>query len=283
MSHELLFAALMLGICGAVAGWTIARISLEVAGRHRRRLVHLNEVQLVELFLFVEPKTFLRLNLAALFLAAAVSGWLGGLYAAVPAMAVVAVAPRVLYRGLSRRRRRALERQLPDIADTIAASLRAGLGLAQAIGRVAQHQPAPAAQEFALIIREHRLGIPLEQALADLAARSALRDLHMLVATLGIARDLGGGLAEALERLAASIRRRIAMEDRIRALTAQGRLQAIVMGLLPFVLAAVLTVLEPLQMRKLFTEPLGWLTITAVLLLETGGILLLRRITGIRV
>jgi tight adherence protein B len=105
----------------------------------------------------------------------------------------------------------------------------------------------------------------------------------MMIATLGIARDLGGGLAEALERLGASIRRRLAMEDRIRALTAQGRLQGIVMGLLPIGLAAVLFILEPVQMRKLFTEPIGWLTIGGVLLLEAGGILLLRRIVGIRV
>jgi tight adherence protein B len=105
----------------------------------------------------------------------------------------------------------------------------------------------------------------------------------MLVATLGIARDLGGGLADALERFGASIRRRLVMEDRIRALTAQGRLQGIVMGVLPIALGAVLFVLEPVQMRKLFTEPVGWLTVGGVVLLEFGGFLLLRRIVSIRV
>jgi tight adherence protein B len=105
----------------------------------------------------------------------------------------------------------------------------------------------------------------------------------MLVAVLGIARDLGGGLAGALERLAASMRRRLAMEDRIRALTSQGRLQGIVMGALPLVLGAVLWVLEPEQMRKLFTEPLGWLTLAGVLLLELGGFVLLRKIVKIEV
>ena len=105
----------------------------------------------------------------------------------------------------------------------------------------------------------------------------------MLVATLGIARDLGGGLADALERLGASIRRRLVMEDRIRALTAQGRLQGIVMGALPIALGAVLFVLEPVQMRKLLTEPVGWLTIGGVVLLESAGFLLLRRIVSIRV
>jgi tight adherence protein B len=283
VSPSLSLATLLLGVCGALAGLSIARLLADIARRHRQQLVHLNEVQLVELFLFVEPKTFLRLNLSALVVATTACGIIGGLYAALPAMLVTAVAPRGLYLWLRARRRRALERQLPDIADTIAASLRAGLGVGQALARVAQHQPAPAAQEFALLVREQRLGIALERALEDLAARSDLRDLHMMVATLGIARDLGGGLAEALERLGSSVRRRLAMEDRIRALTAQGRLQAIVMGLLPVALGGVLFVLEPEQMRKLATEPIGWLTIGAVLLLETGGVLLLRRIVGIRV
>ena len=283
MSRPLLLASIGIGLCGAVAGWYVARLIAAALGRHRRELMHLNEVQLVELFLFVEPRTFLRVNLVASLLVTIAFGWFAGPYGALLALGVVAIAPHGLYRGLRRRRSRALERQLPDIADSIAASLRAGSGLAQAVARVARHQPAPAAQEFALLMREHRLGIPFEQALSDLAGRYDLRDLHMLVATLGIARDLGGGLAEALERLGAAVRRRIAMEDRIRALTSQGRLQGIVMGLLPIGLAIVLAALEPDQMRKLFTEPIGWLTIAAVVLLETGGVLLLRRIVGIRV
>lgn len=283
VSTPLWIPALAIGLGAALVGWGIARMAARALGHHRRHLAHLNQVQLVELFLFVEPATFLRINLLALLTATVVFGWLAGLYGAALAMLLTAVAPRALYVWLRRRRLRALERQLPDIADSIASSLRAGLGLGQAIARVAQHQPPPAAQEFALLVREHRLGIPLEQALSDLAVRSDLRDLHMLVATLGIARDLGGGLADALERLGASIRRRLIMEDRIRALTAQGRLQGIVMGVLPIALGAVLFVLEPVQMRKLFTEPVGWLTIGGVVFLECAGFLLLRRIVSIRV
>ena len=275
--------ALAIGLGAAIVGWGIARMAARALGHHRRHLAYLNQVQLVELFLFVEPATFLRINLVVLTIATVVFGWLAGLYGAALAMLLTAVAPRALYVWLRRRRLWALERQLPDIADSLASSLRAGLGLGQAIARVAQHQSPPAAQEFALLVREHRLGIPLEQALSDLAVRSDLRDLHMLVATLGIARDLGGGLADALERFGASIRRRLVMEDRIRALTAQGRLQGIVMGILPIALGAVLFVLEPVQMRKLFTEPVGWLTIGGVVLLEFGGFLLLRRIVSIRV
>ena len=276
-------ASMAVAACVALVAWLLLRAVTTTVGWQRDRLTHLSRVQLEELFLFVDTATFLRWNLVGALSVAACSALLFGPVGVLAAAAVSAVAPSALHRWIRRRRLRTLERQLPDVADAIAGSLRSGMGLGQAIARVAAHQPPPAAQEFALVLREHRLGVALDEALAGVAARSGLRDLHMLVAVLGIARDLGGGLAGALERLAASMRRRLAMEDRIRALTSQGRLQGIVMGALPLVLGAVLWVLEPEQMRKLFTEPLGWLTLTGVLLVEIGGFVLLRKIVSIEV
>ena len=275
--------ALAIAVCAALAAWMLARAAAALLGWQRDRLTHLSRVQFEELFLFVDPARLLVLNAVAALVAAALSASLLGPVGALVALGLCGIAPSALYRPLRRRRLRALERQLPDVADAIAGSLRSGMGLGQAVARIAMHQPPPASEEFALALREHRLGIALDEALAAVAARTGLRDLHMLVAVLGIARDLGGGLAGALERLAASMRRRIAMEDRIRALTSQGRLQGIVMGLLPIGLAAVLWVLEPQQMGKLFTEPLGWLTIGVVALLELGGFVLLRKIVRIEV
>lgn len=133
------------------------------------------------------------------------------------------------------------------------------------------------------MLREHRLGLPLDRALQGLAMRTASRDFHLLVATLGIARDLGSGLAEALERFASTVRRRIALEDRIRALTAQGRMQGWIMGALPIMLAFVLTLMEPATMGTLFSEPVGWAVCAAVVVLEFVGFVLIRRIVNIEV
>lgn len=278
-----IMAGVGIAVCVALVSWMLVRVITAAVRGHHERLTRLNRESFEELFLFVDTRTFLRWNaLATLAVAAAAAlsvGPLGVLIAA----ALSAVAPSALHRWLRRRRLREFERQLPDVADSIAGSLRAGSGLSHAIARVAAHQPPPAAQEFSLVLREHRLGVPLEDALASMASRSGLRDLHMLVAVLGIARDLGGGLAGALDRSASSMRRRLAMEDRIRALTSQGRLQGTVMGALPLVLGAVLMLLEPEQMGRLFTEPLGWLTLCGVVLLESGGFLLLRKIVRIEV
>jgi tight adherence protein B len=148
---------------------------------------------------------------------------------------------------------------------------------------VVRYQPQPISQEFSLMMREHRLGVPLDRALAAMADRIRLRDFDLLVSTLAIARDLGSGLAEALERYAQSVRRRLTLEDRIRALTAQGRLQGIVMGLLPVILAVALMVVDPLWMQPLFTTLSGWLTLAAVAVLELLGFLLIRKIIDIRI
>lgn len=276
-------ASMAVAACVALVAWLLLRLFSTTVGWQRDRLTHLSRVQFEESFLFVDTGTFLRWNMFGSLAVAACSALLFGPVGVPIALAVALVAPSALHRWFRRRRLRALERQLPDIADSIAGSLRSGMGLGQAIARIAAHQPPPAAQEFALVLREHRLGVALDEALGSAAARSGLRDLHMLVAVLGIARDLGGGLAGALDRLASSMRRRLAMEDRIRALTSQGRLQGVVMGALPLALGAVLWALEPEQMRKLFTEPLGWLTLTGVLLLELGGFVLLRKIVRIEV
>jgi tight adherence protein B len=190
---------------------------------HRHHLEHLTEVEFAELFLFLDPVRFLQWNLmAALALPLITFIWIGAQTAAV-VFSVVIVAPTLIYRVLKQRRRRALEPQLAEAASAMASSLRSGLAFGQALEQVVKHQPAPISQEFALVLREQRLGVPIDKALQGFATRVDLPDARMLVTTLAIARELGGGLAEALERYARMVRRRLALENRIRALTAQGK------------------------------------------------------------
>jgi tight adherence protein B len=125
--------------------------------------------------------------------------------------------------------------------------------------------------------------MPLDEALLSLATRTGLHDMRMLVATLGIARDLGGGLAEVLERLGESVRRRVAMEDRIEALTAQGRMQGAIVGALPLLVALALYAMEPASMSRLFTTAIGWLVVGVVATLELAGWALIRKVVRIDV
>ncbi|MBU3671872.1 MAG: hypothetical protein FGM43_04925 [Sinobacteraceae bacterium] len=251
--------------------------------QHSARLSHLSGVRFAELFLFLDPAQFIKLNLIALLCLPLLSWPLVGAFGAGFIFVLILVMPGAAYRWLHARRRRALQTQLPDVATALAAGLRSGLSLGQAMDQIVRYQPSPVAQEFALMLREHRVGLPLDQALHGLAERSGLHDFHLLVATLGIARDLGGGLAEALERFASTLRRRLALEERIRALTSQGRLQGVIMGALPLLLGWVLYLMEPSIMGRLLTEPLGWAVLAVIGVLEVAGYFLIRRIVDIRV
>lgn len=283
MTGSILTAAAAFALFAAVLGAVLTAIFRWGSARHHDRLTHLTRVELAELFLFIDPGVFIRLNIIAVIVLPLLIFFVFGIVAAVGAALCVLIAPTVIYRLLKARRRLAMQCQLPDVADALASALRAGLSLSQGLEQVVKFQPRPSSQEFSLMLREHRLGLPLDRALQGLAARADSRDFHLLVATLGIARDLGGGLAEALERFASTVRRRIALEERIRALTAQGRMQGWIMGALPILLAAVLMMMEPAVMTMLFRAPVGWMVCGVVLILEVVGFILIRRIVNIEV
>lgn len=283
MTAEVVGVAAAFALFAAAVG-TIAAVGLRWSStRHQNRLSHLTSVEFVELFLFVEPKQFLRLNLVAVVVLPLLAFIVVGTGAAIAMLLLVILAPTLAYRWLRARRRAALVRQLPDVAAALASALRAGLSLSHALEQVVKFQPRPSSQEFSLMLREHRLGVPLDRALWALAHRVGSRDFHVLVSTLGIARDLGGGLAEALERFSSMLRRRLALEDRIRALTAQGRLQGVIMGALPILLGGVLLFMEPETMSLLYREPIGWAICGIVVILEALGFILIRRIVNIEV
>ncbi len=269
------------------AGAAAAGVAIAVrwgSAEHQSRLRRLGDQELAELFVFIDPGRFALWNAGALLVLPTVAYLLTASFVmTLIAGALVLVLPGLIYRRIRSTRRSRLQQQVPDTAVALASALRAGLGLGQALEQIPRFHPRPVAEEFALALREHRLGVPMEDALAHLASRAGSRDVELLVATLSISRDLGGGVADALERLAGSVRRRITMEERVRALTAQGRLQGIIMALLPLVIAAALFVLDPSRMQLLLHHPLGWVTLLLVAALEIAGWWAIRRIVSIDV
>jgi tight adherence protein B len=242
------------------------------------------EQELPEAFLFVDTRRYARLltglvvAMCAIVTLASHSGLLGSL-----AGALALLAPAAAARWVRLRRRRALLRQLPDCLDLMAASLRSGLALLPAILHLARNQPPPIGQELALVIRRHRLGATLDDALEDLQRRIGGTEAALFVTAVGVARMLGGSLSEVLARLSQTLRERQAIESKIAALTAQGRLQARIVGLLPLALLVVMTRMEPQAMHLMYTTPQGWAALLVLAVLELSGMLLLRRLVRIEV
>ena len=201
----------------------------------------------------------------------------------VMATIVLALTPRGVLRWLRTRRIERIEQQLPDALQMLAGTARAGLSLPAAMRQVSAELTPPLQQELLLVQHEQRLGVSLDDALENLARRVPAQPIKLMVSAMRIANETGGGLAETLERTANTLRSQQAMELKILALTAQGKLQAWVVGLLPMFLLWVLNRMEPDAMSQLWTTQLGWGVLAAVLVMEFIGVLLIRRIVAIDV
>jgi tight adherence protein B len=200
------------------------------------------------------------------------------------ASAPIALAvPRKYIERMHRKRIETLEKQLPDALLMMSGALRAGASFPTALEAVVQETSAPISQEFELLMREIRLGIDMDIAMRNVERRIPIPDFLMMTAAVTIAREVGGNLAEALESVARTLREKLQMEGKIRALTSQGRMQGIVMTCLPLLLMLVLRFMEPKAMAPLFNEPVGWGTLAVIGVMELLGYLSIRKITHIDV
>ena len=280
MNLELVLIVVAITI--ALFVWALVDISGRLLQAWRERFTRETGFHLRELFLFVDPARLYVLNLA-LTLLGALAAWLlsASLLMALVAAIVLALTPRGVLRWLRKRRVEHIEQQLPDALQMLAGTARAGLSLPAAIRQVSTELAPPLQQELLLVQHEQRLGVSLDDALENLARRVPAQPVKLMVSAMRIANETGGGLAETLERTASTLRSQQAMELKILALTAQGKLQAWVVGLLPMFLLWVLNRMEPDAMSQLWTTQLGWGVLAAVLVMEFIGVLLIRRIVAI--
>ncbi|HZX28878.1 MAG TPA: type II secretion system F family protein [Telluria sp.] len=204
------------------------------------------------------------------------------LLALAAALAAAAAVPGYLQRRRARRLA-ALERQLPEALDLLGRALRAGHAFSAGLQMVAEEMPEPLAAEFRFTHEEVSFGVGLDQALSNLAQRVPLTDLRIFVVAVLIQRESGGNLTEVLANLARLIRDRLRLQARVRVLSAEGRLSAWILVLMPFALAALLNAFNPKFMAPLWTDPLGQSMLRLLLTLMLVGVILLKKITRVRV
>jgi tight adherence protein B len=190
--------------------------------------------------------------------------------------------PWVLLSVKGARRSRAFENQLPEVLDTLAASLRAGHGFDAAIQTVGADVAEPAGREFRRVVAEVHLGRSLDDSLADLGARIRSTDLKFVLDAITIQRQIGGSLAELFALVAETVRSREQFRRKVRALTGMVRTSANVLTALPFVAALVLTVLNPGYMTPLWTTTGGHVMVAVGLAMMTLGTITLRRIGTVK-
>jgi tight adherence protein B len=251
--------------------------------QYKRRYLARSVNDLSGMFLFLDPNQILRLNLCALLLLAAAGYWAGGVLLAALAAVAGFFSPSLLVRFYRRRRLLRFNAQLADGLQQMANALRAGFTLQQAIDQVGRGGNAPLRQELGLLIKEVKLGLPLDDALAAMAKRVGSEELDLIATSTAIARQLGGNLAELFESIAATIRERFRLEGRIAALTSQGKLQGLIVAALPLCVGLFLDAYRPDLIAPMFETAYGYVLVGAVVLLQGTGFVLIRRIVTIDV
>ena len=173
--------------------------------------------------------------------------------------------------------------QLVEALTIMCNSLRVGLGLTQAMDRVIKGYPGPLAKEFRLALNKIQLGQTVEEALSEMGERMNRPDVDMLVTAINILKETGGNLAETFFVMADTLRERQKMDKKIKALTAQGRMQAKIIASIPFLLIGIFYVMDRAYISPLLFKPLGWVCLAGVVILVVVGAFVMKKMVEIKV
>jgi tight adherence protein B len=178
---------------------------------------------------------------------------------------------------------RLFERQIPEALDLMGRAMRAGHAFPTAVKMVADEMQEPIGKEFRILFDETNFGVPQNEALMRLASRVPIDDLRYFVIAVMIQRESGGNLAELLDNISAIVRARLKLLGEVRTLSAEGKLSAWILGLLPFCVGGVIQLLNPEFTAVLWTDPIGLRMVGGALFMMALGVLWMRKIIRIRV
>lgn len=279
-----LYIAIFVGCSFGIFAWLLLNRYAGQAIAYRASMSENARTTLADMFVFVDVgKYFTFYFIAVIVLPLLVYGLSEYFLLGLLTFIGLLVAPHVGLKVLYQRRLRKIEQQLPDALSMLSGSLKAGSSLTIALDQLVYDSPPPISQEFSLMVRERKLGVDVDVALGNMERRIPLEDFTILLSAIRISREVGGNLSETLDVVADTLRKKLAMEGKIASLTAQGKLQGLVMSCLPLMLMLVLFKLEPAAMSMLFHTKLGWAVLALVLVMELLGYLSIRKITRIDV
>jgi tight adherence protein B len=284
VSPIVVFAMAVAGAGGFLFVW----VGIELFSRgwtsYEEKYVKGAEKTLDSIYLTIPLQHLAYLSVVGLLVIGGVAYLLTGnwIVAVILALAALPV-PMILVRLMKRARDRRFNVQLVDALMNMSNSLKAGFSLPQALELIAREMDNPISQEFRLLVMEMRLGVEMGTALENLLERMPSDDLDLVVTSVQISSEVGGALTQVFDNIAETIRSRQRIEGRIRALTAQGRMQGLIMCLLPFVVAGALHLISPTLIRPLFTTLPGGVIMGIIVVFELCGALWIRKIINIDV
>jgi tight adherence protein B len=260
--------------------WTATRIFLDAMHKYEQTYVEKTSRTLTGMFIFMDPQRLFVLNMTVTIISMLVTFCVTkNIIVIVMIGAVCFLLPKFWIYMQKKLRVSKFESQLVDTLVMMAGALRSGMNVFQAIELIEKEQAPPTSQEFGLVLREYKVGVHLEQALENLAGRAKLDDLNIWVICMNIVLEAGGNLTEMLDTLAEVIRERKKLDLKIKSATAQGKLQALVVTLLPTGIGLMMYWMDKTMMLRMFNTTLGMIMLGVMVTLQVSGFVMIRKIT----
>jgi tight adherence protein B len=185
--------------------------------------------------------------------------------------------PRWVLNYLSKKRQKKFIQEFANAIDIIVRGVKSGLPLNDCIGMIARESPDPVGPEFARIVEEQKVGVPLGKALERMYERMPLQEVNFMSIVITIQQSSGGNLAEALQNLSSVLRERKKLEGKVRAFSAEAKSSAMIIGALPIIVMGLVYLIKPGYMTVLFVEPVGNMLLAASAFWMMMGVLVMRK------
>lgn len=238
---------------------------------------------LADTFIFPEKKRLLLFISSPLIFATAGFLLLGNLFGLFLSFVLGLGFPGLVVNLARQKRIRDFQSQLVDTLMLLSSSLKAGLSLVEALEVVCDEMPAPAKEEFGLVLKENKLGKTLEDSLISLRQRVDLEEVNLMVSAILVAKETGGELTKVLSRLVETIRDNMKLKEKIATLTLQGRLQGIIMAFMPIAFAIFVYRQDPHHFDVMLETELGRLLLIGAVSAQIAGMYMIKRISTMRI
>ncbi len=262
--------------------WQYSPLCTQRLSRYQTRKAKESAKRLDNMFLKVpSKKLFLIHSLAPLALGAIGFLLTGKMFIVFVFAAFGLALPTIIIKRLDANRRNKFQAQLVDALMILGSSLKGGLSLLQSIEALVEEMPAPISQEFALVLRENKMGISLGESLEKLNKRMRSEELNLIVTAISVARETGGNLPATFNQLTYTIREKNKLLNKVKTLTTQGRLQGGIMCLLPIGFTVLVYSMNPEFFDIMLQNELGRLLLGYALVSQIVGIFLIRKFSKV--
>ena len=233
-------------------------------------------------FVFLEKKKILLISLSPIILGGLGYLVLGNIWGVLVGFLLGFAVPNFVTNLARKKRVKEFQSQLVDTLMIFSSSLKGGLSFIQALEIVCEEMPPPMSQEFGLVLKENKLGVPLEDSLEGFQKRMPLEEVHLIVTSILVARETGGELTKVFSRLVSTIRDNIKLKEKMATLTLQGRLQGIIMSFLPIIFAIFVYRQNPEHFNIMFETEKGKMLMIVAVVLQLVGMFMIKKISTIK-